>query len=161
MEKKIRKGDGGVYMVVVDDTPEFELALRYAARMAYNRRGHVALLQIIDVEEFQDWGNVEAMLRKELREKAEQSIWEAARKVYDLTGQLSVLYIGEGEARQAVIETINGDDSLVQLVLGGGTGAKGPGALINYLVMKGLGDLRIPAVIVPGNLDTTRIDAIT
>lgn len=161
MEKKIRKGDGGVYMVVVDETPEFELALRYAARMAYNRRGHVALLQIIDVEEFQDWGNVEAMLRKELREKAEQSIWEAARKVYDLTGQLSVLYIGEGEARQAVLETINSDDSLVQLVLGGGTGAKGPGALINYLIMKGLGELRIPAVIVPGNLDTTRIDAIT
>lgn len=161
MEKKIRKGDGGVYMVVVDDTPEFELALRYAARMAYNRRGHVALLQIIDVEEFQDWGNVEAMLRKELREKAERGIWEAARKVYDLTGQFSVLYIGEGEARQAVLDTINSDDSLVQLVLGGGTGAKGPGALINYLIMKGLGELRIPAVIVPGNLDTTRIDAIT
>ena len=161
MEYKLRKGDGGVYLVVVDDTPEFEIALRYAARMAENRRGHVALLQIIDMEEFQDWGNVEAMLRKELREKAEKQVWEACRKVHELTGQVSALYIAEGEAKSAVIETINSDPSLVQLILAGGVGVKGPGPLINYLISKGLGDLQVPAVIVPGNFDTNRIDAIT
>ena len=161
MEYKVRKGDGGVYLVVVDDTPEFEIALRYAARMAANRRGHVALLQIIDLDDFQDWGNVEAMVRKELREKAEKQIWEAARKVHDLTGQCSALYVAEGEAKNAVIATINSDSSLVQLVLAGGVGAKGPGPLINYLISKGLGELQVPAVIVPGNLDTNRIDAIT
>lgn len=158
---KIRKGDGGVYLVVVDETQEFDLALHYAARMADNRRGHVALLKIIDLEEFQDWGNIEALVRKELREKAEKEIWEACRKVHELTGQVSGLYIAEGEARQAVIDTINKDQTLVQLVLGGGVGAKGPGPLINYLISKGLGDLQVPAVIVPGNFDTTRIDAIT
>lgn len=161
MTYKIRKGDGGVYLVVVDETPEFEIALRYAARIAENRRGHVALLQIIDVEYFQDWGNVEAMVRKELREKAEKQIWEAARQVHELTGQFSALYVAEGEAKSAVIDTINKDGSLVQLVLAGGVGAKGPGPLINYLISKGLGELQVPAVIVPGNLDTTRIDAIT
>ncbi len=161
MTYKIRKGDGGVYLVVVDETPEFEIALRYAARMAENRRGHVALLQIIDLEAFQDWGSVEARLRKELRAKAEQQIWEASRKVHELTGQISALYVAEGEAKNAVIHTINNDNTLVQLVLAGGIGAKGPGPLINYLISKGLGELQVPAVIVPGNFDTTRIDAIT
>ena len=158
---KIRKGDGGVYLVIVDETNEFELALRYAARMADNRRGHVALLKIIDSDDFQDWGNVEAMMRKELRGKAEQEIWEASRKVHELTGQVSALYIAEGEAKEAVIQTINGDNSLVQLVLAGGVGTKGPGPLINYLISKGLGELQVPAVIVPGNFNIERIDEIT
>lgn len=161
MEYKLRKGDGGVYLVVVDETAEFDLALRYAARMAENRRGHVALLQIIDMEDFHDWGNVEAIARQELREKAEAQIFEACRKVHELTGQISGLYIAEGEAKTAVIDTINKDPSLVQLVLAGGVGAKGPGPLIHYLISKGLGELQVPAVIVPGNFDTNRIDAIT
>ena len=161
MDQKIRKGDGGVYLVIVDETPEFDLALRYAARMAENRRGHVALLRIMDDDDFQDWGNVEAMIRKELRQKAEQLIWEACRKVHELTGQVSSLYIAEGDAKNAVIETIGADPGLVQLVMAGGTGAKGPGPLINYLVSKGLGELQVPMVIIPGNFDTNRIDAVT
>ncbi len=161
MSYKLRKGDGGVYLVVVDETQEFELALRYAARMAENRRGHVALLQIMELEDFQEWGNVEAMVRKELRQKAEQNVWEQARKVHELTGQVSAIYIAEGEAKNAVIETINHDNSLVQLVLAGGVGIKGPGPLINYLISKGLGELQVPVVIVPGNFDTGRIDAVT
>jgi len=160
MEQKIRKGDGGVYLVIVDETSEFDLALRYAARMAEKHRGHVALLQIIDLEEFSDWGGVEAMVRKELREKAEKQIWEACRKVHELTGQISALYIAEGEAKTAVIDTINQDSTLVQLVLAGGVGSKGPGPLISYLMSKGLGDLQVPAVVIPGNFDTNRIDAI-
>ena len=161
MEQKIRKGDGGVYLVVVDGTTESDLALRYAARMAHNHRGHIALLQITDLEEFSDWGGVEAMVKKELREKAEQQIWDACRKVHELTGQVSGLYIAEGEAKTALIETINQDPSLVQLIIAGGVGSKGPGPIVSYLMSKGLGDLRVPAVIIPGNFDSARIDAIT
>lgn len=158
---KARKGDGGTYLTVIDETPEFEIGLRYAARLAESRRGHVALLQVVDLEDFTDWGNVEARMKAELREQAEKTAWAAAKKVFDLTGQISTLYIVEGTTKDALLETINKDDGLVMLVLGGSVGNKGPGPLINYLVSKGLGDLRVPVVVVPGNADPARIDAIT
>jgi hypothetical protein len=156
-----RKGDGGVYLVVVDQTPEFDIALRYAARCAESRRGHVALLQIFDVEEFQDWGNIEARILNELRNEAEQKAQKAAQAVYELTGKVSAIYISEGKTNSKIIDIVNQDDSLVCLVLGGGVTSGGPGPLISHFAGKALGKLRVPIIVVPGNLDSGRIDAIT
>jgi hypothetical protein len=47
------------------------------------------------------------------------------------------------------------------LVLGGGTQANGPGALVAYFTGKGLGKLRVPVLVVPGHLDAAAIDALT
>jgi hypothetical protein len=156
-----RKGDGGVYLVVIDQTPEFDIALRYAARCAESRRGHVALLQIFDVDDFQDWGTVESRILNELRAEAEQQAQRAAQKVFDLTGKVSAIYISEGKTNSKVIDIVNQDDSLVCLVLGGGVTSGGPGPLITHFAGKALGKLRVPIIVVPGNLDSGRIDAIT
>ena len=37
------------FLVVVDDSPEFETALRYAARRARSTGGHLVMLRIIPV----------------------------------------------------------------------------------------------------------------
>ena len=156
-----RKGDGGVYLVVVDQTPEFEIALRYAARCAEKRRGHVALLQVFDVSDFQDWGDVEQRLLNELRREAEERMNKAAARVFDLTGKMSAIYITEGNTQTKIIEITNLDDTLVCLVLGGGVSSGGPGPLITQFAGKLLGKLSVPVIVVPGNLDLNRIDAIT
>lgn len=158
---KARKGDGGTYLVVVDGSPEFEVGLRYAARLAEKHRGHIALLRVMEMEDFNDWGNVEAKIRAELRQQAEKSAWEAACRVFDLTGHISGLYIVEGTTKDALLETVRSDPTLVMLILGGSVGNKGPGPLVNYLVSKALGELQLPIVVVPGNANEERIDAIT
>lgn len=155
-----RRGDGGVYLVVVDDTPECKLALRYAGQLAASRRGHVALLKIIAEDEFQAWGGVEAKLRLELRRKAEAQILDVAAALYDLNQKPAAVYVAEGDVREALLHTIAHDDTLTMLVLGGGVSAAGPGPLVQYVTTKVLGKLPIPVVIVPGNLDSSRIDAI-
>ena len=50
-----------VFLVVVDETAEHHLALRYAARRAAHTGGRLALLHVIERGEFQHWVAVEEL----------------------------------------------------------------------------------------------------
>lgn len=153
IQQKGRSGDGITYLVVADETEEFAVALRYAANLAESNRGHLAILHVVEIEDFQNWGSVERMMRRELREKAEMFLWEVAKKVNDLGGAIPALYVAEGLRTDALIEIVNADPDIGMLVLGGGTGAAGPGPLVGYFTGKGIGRLRVPVLVVPGNLE--------
>jgi nucleotide-binding universal stress UspA family protein len=160
-EKPGRRGDGGTFLVVAEDSHEFEMSLRYAARLAQSHRGHVSILYVMEIDDVQHWTNVEAIMRKELREQAEKFVWSIARRVNELNGQVPGLYIQEGLHNDVLINLINDDPSIKTLVLGGGTGTTGPGPLVSYFTGKGLGRLRVPVIVVPGHLDQQKIDAIS
>jgi nucleotide-binding universal stress UspA family protein len=155
-----RRGDGGVYLVVADESDEFNLALRYAARRAIAGRAHVGILHVIDVDDFQHWSNVEDMMRKELREEAEKFVWTVAKKINDLENLWPVIYIKEGGRIDAVIDVINEDINIRSLILGGGTQATGPGKLVTHFTGKGLSRLRVPVMVVPGHIEPQKIDAL-
>ncbi|MCB9991243.1 MAG: universal stress protein [Rhodospirillales bacterium] len=155
-----RGGDGGVYLVVSDGSEEFQIALRYAARRAETARAHVGILHVINVDDFQHWGNVEAVMRKELREGAEKELWNTAKAVNDLNGQRPVLYMAEGNRTDVIIDTINEDDHIRMLILGGGTTGSGPGPLVQHFTGKGLAKLRVPVLVVPGHIEAQNIDGI-
>lgn len=159
-QRQGRRGDGGVYLVVADGSPESALALRYAAHRAKSNRAHVGIAHIITIDDFQHWHNVEAIMRRELREQAEKFIWNVAREVYEINNQTPALYIGEGDRTDVLIDLINEDHSIRMLVLGGGTSGSDPGPLVSYFTGKGLSKLRVPVAIVPGNLDASQIDEI-
>ncbi len=155
-----RRGDGGVYIVVADETEEFSVALRYAARLAQNNRAHLAVLYVADLQDFQHWGGIEDKMQKELREQSEMQIWNVAKKINDLNGMRPVLYLREGDRKDELIDVIDGDASIKMLILAAGTGASGPGPLVSYFTGKGMSRLRAPVLIVPGHLEPQKIDAI-
>jgi len=155
-----RRGDGGVYLVVAEDTQEFKVALHYAARRAEAGRAHVGIMHIINVDDFQHWGNVEAIMRKEMRAEAEKNLWEHAKYVSDLNGLYPVLYIAEGVRTDVIVDGINEDENIRMLILGGAEQASGPGPLVSYFTGKGLAKLRVPVLVVPSHLETQKIDNI-
>lgn len=157
-EKKGRRGDGGTYLVVADDSPEFAIALRYAARAAQARRAHVGIIHVIEMDEFQQWGTIEARMRAELREQAEQYVWSAAKAVNDMTGQRPSLYVTEGGRNEALVEAINADKNIVTLVLGAG-GSNDP--MVGYFTGKGVSSIHVPVLVVPGHLPPEEIDMLT
>lgn len=157
---KSRRSDGGIYLVVADDSDEFGLALRYASRMASAHRGHVAVLYVIDVADFQHWNNVEEIIRTEMREKAEKELYAIAARVNEINGQFPSFYIREGNKADVLVDVINDDIGIRMLVLGGATQATGPGPLVSHFTGRGLSRLRVPVVVVPGHLEAVKIDAI-
>lgn len=147
----LRKSDGGTYLVVADDSEDFQTALRFACVQAKANRARVGILKIIEDQDFQHWGAVENKVKREMREAAEKYIWTAAKTANDLNGCIPSLYFAEGEPGDAVMKTIEGDDHIIRLILGNRAGHS-PGPLISYCLGKGLERMQVPLVIVPAHL---------
>lgn len=156
-----RRGDGGTYLVIADETDEFETAVYYACSLAKTRRGHVAVAHITDLDEFMHWGKVETIMRHELRADAEQKIWKIAKKINEEHGLYPSLYIREGKVLDGIVDIINEEKLIRSLVLAGAQSGGNPGPLISYFSNKGISRLRVPVVIVPGHLDREGMDAVT
>ena len=150
-KKAGRKGDGGTYLVVADDSEEFKTALLYACVHAKNHRAKLGILHINQLDDFQQWGAVEERMKKELREQSEKYLWTIAKTANDLNGTIPSLYIAEGDAGDALIRTIDNDTHIVKLILGGKSGSS-PGPLVSFCIGKGLDRLHVPVVVVPSHI---------
>lgn len=151
---------GRVFLVVVDDSPEMEVALSFACRRARHSGGRVALLYVIEPSEFQNWLAVGDLMRDEARNQAEQLMQRLAAQATELCGSMPVLYLREGNRRDELLKLIDEEPSISILVLGASTGAGGPGPLVQALTGKFVGRLRVPLTVVPGNLSDDDIKAI-
>lgn len=156
-----RRGDGGTYMIIADNSDEFEIAAHYAARTANARRAAVAIAHITEMEEFMHWGKVEALMLKDLRNQAEKEIWHIAKKLNEDHNMFPSLYIRQGNKVDKIIEIIEEDQSIRALILAGTANAGSQGPLVTYFSGKGMHKLRVPVIIIPGHLDIEGINAIT
>jgi nucleotide-binding universal stress UspA family protein len=149
-----------VFLVVIDDTPELKLAIRYACLRARKTGGRVAMLHVTSQEDMQEWIGVSRLIKEESRQQAEALMQKMAAEVQKLSGNMPVLFFREGDRRDEVMKLIDEEPSISILVLGASTGPKGPGPLVQALTSKYVGKLRVPVTIVPGQLTNDDIDHI-
>jgi len=150
-----------VFLVVVDETEEMKVALRFACRRARHTGGRVALLYVIEPADFQHWRAVEELMREEARSEGEQLLQRLAAQVNDLVGAIPILYVREGKVADELMKLLDEEPQISILVLGANTGARGPGPLVSALSGKMVGKLRVPLTLVPGNLSDEAIDSIS
>ena len=156
-----RQPENRVFLVVVDDTEEMRVALRFACGRARNTNGRVALLFVVEPTDFQHWMAVGDLMREEARNEGEQLLQRLAAQVNEWTGTLPVLFVREGSRREELLKLIDEEPSISILVLGASVDKRGPGPLIEALTGKLVGKLRVPVTIVPGNLSDEDVDAIS
>lgn len=149
-----------VYLLVVDVTEEFTVAIDYASELAASHNAHIALLNVIEVDHFDHWGNIAEKVRSEMRTQAENMIWEASLRVTKKTGMIPMICISEGIRHEVIIETINQYPEIAMLILGGDCHASNPGPLVTFFAGKGLSKLRVPLMVVPGHLMVNELDNV-
>ena len=149
-----------VFLVVVDESQELKVALRYASIRARKTGGRVAMLAVVEPAEAQDWMGVNELMREEARMAAEQTLQKLAADVQKTSNAMPILIVREGNRRDELLKLIDEEPSISILVLGAATGAKGPGPLVSALTTKFVGKLRIPITLVPGNLSLEEVDTI-
>lgn len=148
------------YLVVIDDSPEAALALRFAARRAARTGGGVAVLAIIPPQDFLAFGGVQATIEAEAREHAEQLVAAAAEAVAQEANVTPDILIRSGKPAEVVREVIGDSGDIAALVLA--TAASGaPGPLVAYFTGHDAGKLPCPVMLVPGGIDITRLDALS
>ncbi|TXH33189.1 MAG: universal stress protein [Rhodospirillaceae bacterium] len=151
---------GRIFLVVIDDSPEMKMALRYACRRAAKSGGRVAMVHVSEPTGFREWVGVSQLMQDEARQQAEAVMQKMAAEVSKLSGKMPVLYFREGDRREEVMKLIDEELTISILVLGAATGPKGPGPLVTALSGKFVGKLRVPLTIVPGHLTQEDIEHI-
>ena len=150
-----------VFLVVVDETPEHRIAVRYAARRAAHTGGRLALLHVIEPIEVQHFRAIEELALAERREAAEELLHALCEDIAPIAGSMPVVYIREGRRRDQLLALINEEPTISILVLATSAGAEGPGPLVAHLTGKAAARLRIPIAIVPGGLSLAEVDALS
>jgi len=156
-----KPADDRIFLVVVDESEEMGVALRFACRRAIATNGRVALFYVVEPADFGHWMAVEDLMEKERRMVAEETLTKYSDIVAEFTGQLPVLLIREGNRRDALLKLLEDEPGISILVLASGVGKGGPGPLIQALTGKFYKRLRVPMTIVPGNLSDDEVDALT
>lgn len=147
------------YLVVIDDSPEASLALRFAARRAARTGGGVIVLAIIPPQDFVAFGGVQATIEAEAREHAEELVTAASDAVVQ-EGVTPQVMIKAGKPAEVVREVIGASDEIAALVLA--TAASGaPGPLVTHFTGQEAGTLPCPVMLVPGGIDIARLDALS
>jgi nucleotide-binding universal stress UspA family protein len=149
-----------VMLVVVDESPELQVALRFACLRASHTEGRVAMLYVIEPTDSQQWRAVEDLMREERRAEAEATVKRLSEQVFEWSGNMPILFLREGKVRDELLKLIEEEPSISILVLGAATGPEGPGPLVTHLAGR-IGRLRIPVTIVPGGLTDDQIGALS
>ncbi len=149
-----------IYLVVIDDTPDAEVALRFAARRAAKTGGGVEILALIEPMELIAWGGVQATIEEEARLHAEGLVAKAAGTILGESGLRPSIVVREGEGPRVIRELIAANPDIAALVLGAAaTGAPGP--LVAHFAGAEAGALAVPLMIIPGSLDSAAIDRLS
>ena len=153
---------GRKFLVVVDDTPECRVAVRFAARRAERTGASLVLLRVIVPDpSHTHWIAVEERMREEAFDEAEVLLQDIASDINEWAGLVPAVAIRQGQIKDEVLGQIEEDSGVDVLVLAASPGAAGPGPLVTALAGKLSGSMRIPVTVVPGNLTDSEIDRLT
>ncbi|GGA88369.1 universal stress protein A [Brucella endophytica] len=147
------------FLAVIDETPECERAVAYAARRAKNTGGSLVFLFVIDSADFQHFLGVGEIMRAEAEERAHGALNKFAAKVREEQGLEPELVLREGQTAEEIHTLIEDDQDIAILVLAAGAGNEGPGPLVQSIAGRGAA-FPIPVTVVPHNLTDEDIDAV-
>ncbi|WP_296597030.1 universal stress protein [Phenylobacterium sp.] len=148
------------FLVVADESPEFQAALRFACRRARSTGGYVALLRVIEPAVFEHWSGVREEIARQQRQEAEASLQQSAEYVQAETGLPPEFLIHEADSTRAALKQVLSEDPDIKImVLAAAVGGRGPGPLVSAIAKDGVkfGSRKVPITIVPGDLTDDEI----
>lgn len=148
------------YLVVIDESPEAEIALRFAARRAVKTGGGVEILVVMPPQEFIAFGGVQATMEEEARHHAEGLVAAAAGTLFDESGLKPIITVREGDGPRVIRQIIADTPAIAALVLGAAASGP-PGDLVSHFAGTDAGTMPVPVMIVPGSLTTEAIDRLS
>jgi nucleotide-binding universal stress UspA family protein len=115
------------FLVLIDDTPECDRAVTFAAHRVKRTGGTVVLLSVIETADFQQFLGVEDVMRAEAREEAERLIDSRVARIADIGDVRTETVVREGDPIIAIERLIAEDPGIAILVLAASPSKDGPG----------------------------------
>ena len=147
-----------VYLVIIDETAEAHVALRFAARRAAKTNGAVHLLALVPRQGFNAFGGVQATIEEEARDRAEVLANSAAGELISEGAAMPQIAVRVGDAKTVISEYLEQHSEVAALVLAAAEGTPGP--LVSHFSAHA-GSMPCPLFIVPGKLSDEEIDQLS
>ena len=164
MSKKRHSYESGhtpKFLVVIDDSPECDRAVHFAARRALRIGSTVIMLRVIETHDHgQQWLGVADIMRAEAHEEANAILDRHAARISSITGVMPERVIREGDKADEMLKLIDEDEDIAILILAASAGDEGPGPLVSSLA-KSAGTFPVPVAIVPGHLSDEDLDSMS
>ncbi len=135
-----------LFLVMAEDSYEFDLSLRIAAKLANSHDGKVGIFYSASDSEFQHWGGVQDQMRREIRKNAEKFVWEIAKKVKDVHNIMPAIYIEIGDKIDMLVKTINSDSNIALLVVAVGKSKENAALFQKISTRVSIPVLKVPSV---------------
>ncbi len=148
------------YLVVIDDSPEARVALRFAARRAAKTNGRIEVLAVVEPQDFVQWGGVQAAFEEEQRLRIEGIVSSAVGELLDESGVEASVVVRQGEPVKAVRDYIGNREEVAALVLGAAPSGN-PGPLVANFTGNDAGKLPCPVMLIPGGLSDERLEQLS
>lgn len=149
-----------VYLVIMDDTEEALVALRFASRRAIKTGGSLQIIALTEQQPFVAFAGVQATIEEEARERAQALAATAAGSILSEGGTMPLISVKQGEGIGVVREYLAEHPEISALVLGAAIEG-GPGPLVAHFTGAAAGQLPCPVFVVPGSLDEAAIDRLS
>jgi hypothetical protein len=149
-----------VYLVIIDDTEEALVALRFASRRAAKTGGTVHLLALVPQQDFNAFAGVQATIEEEARARAEALVTSAAGNILSESGKMPVIAVKQGEGEKVVRDYLADHPEVSALVLSTAKDG-GPGPLVTHFVATHASQLPCPVFVIPGSLSVEDIDRLS
>ena len=147
-----------VYLTIIDETVEAQVALRFAARRAAKTGGVVHILALVPKQAFNAFGGVQATIDEEARDRAEVLASSAAGELMDEHGRMPQISVRNNE-EGVITDYLEEHPEVAALVLGAAAEG-GPGPLVTHFSASS-GTLPCPLFIVPGGLSEEDLERLS
>jgi nucleotide-binding universal stress UspA family protein len=148
------------YLVVVDDSEEARVALRFAARRASKTGGRVEVLGIVEPQDFVQFGGVQAAIEEQQRLRIQGVVSSAIGELLDESGVEANIIVQQGDPVRTVRDYLGEREDVAALVLGAAPSGN-PGLLVVNFTGNDAGKLPCPVMIIPGSLSDERLEQLS
>lgn len=145
------------FLVLLDDSQESVVALRFAAQRAAKAGATVTVLAVIEAGDIAFGIGVADLMRAEARERIETHYDVYAKWMRDRVQVASELVIREGDPAAQLLDFVAGDAGVSIVVLGIGNEA----SPVAKRLIRDVGALPCALTFVPSALSPERLDAIS
>lgn len=146
------------FLVLIDESPECDRAVSFAANRVKRTGGTVVLLSAIDTQDFDQFIGVADTMRAEARAEAERNLDARIARIQEIGQIRTETVIREGTPAEAIEQLVAEDPGIAILVIAASQSDRAPHPLISHFV--GHKSLHILVTIVPGAMTDEEIVAV-
>lgn len=140
------------YLVCVNSAEYSQTALQFACDLARQSQAAILLLHVVEPADYQTLGSVADKMRQEKHAESQTLLQELASKAHAWSQIMPMVMMREGFIEDEIIKVIAADPSITMLITGTSPQHSKKSKIIPQLVGALGGKLRVPMVVVPGEM---------